>query len=127
MLGKLEGLLVPSAFDPKALVRELVLTGSDYCENVLLPPLLSALRDRAPGVTVRLTQITDKLWEHLEQGKIDLVVLPEQNMHPNTRRRLLFSDPYVCIAAEKHPQIRKKLDLDAFCAIPHIQAKAKAT
>jgi DNA-binding transcriptional LysR family regulator len=127
MLGKLEGLLLPSAFDPKTLVRELVLTGSDYCENVLLPPLLSALRDRAPGVTVRLTQISDKMWEQLEQGKVDLVVLPEQSMQPNTRHRLLFSDPYVCIAAAKHPRIRKKLDLDAFCAIPHVQVKAKAT
>jgi DNA-binding transcriptional LysR family regulator len=108
-------------------VRELVLTGSDYCENVLLPPLLSLLRDRAPGVTVRLTAITDKMWEQLEQGKTDLVVLPEQSMQPCTRHRLLFSDPYVCLAASKHPGIRKELDLDAFCALPHIQVKAKAT
>jgi DNA-binding transcriptional LysR family regulator len=127
MLGSLEDLLAPADFDPKALVRELVLTGSDYCENVLLPPLLSVLRERAPGVTVRLTSITDRLWEHLDQGKIDLVVLPEQSMQPNTRHRFLFSDPYVCVAASKHPRIRKKLDLDAFCAIPHVQVKAKAS
>jgi DNA-binding transcriptional LysR family regulator len=127
MLGKLEDLLVPSVFDPKALVRELVLTGSDYCENVLLPPLLTVLRERAPGVTVRLTQLTDEMWEQLERGKIDLVVLPEQNMQPNLRHRLLFSDPYVCITAAKHPRIRKRLDLDAFCTIPHVQVKAKAT
>lgn len=127
MLRELEGLLAPADFNPKALVRELVLTGSDYCENVLLPPLLSALRERAPSVTVRLTSITDKMWEHLEQGKIDLVVLPEQSMQPSTRHRFLFSDPYVCIAAKKHPKIRRTLDLDAFCGIPHVQVKAKAT
>jgi DNA-binding transcriptional LysR family regulator len=53
--------------------------------------------------------------------------MPEQSMQPNTRHRFLFSDPYVCLAAGKHPRIRKKLDLDAFCEIPHIQVKAKAT
>lgn len=127
MLSDLEELLAPADFDPRALVRELVLTGSDYCENVLLPPLLSALRERAPKVTVRLTSITDRTWEHLEQGKIDLVVLPEQSMQPNTKHRFLFSDPYVCIAAKNHPRIRRKLDLAAFCETPHIQVKAKAT
>jgi DNA-binding transcriptional LysR family regulator len=127
MLGELEGLLAPTKFDAKTLVREFVLTGSDYCENVLLPLMLPALRERAPGVTLRLTSITDKMWEHLEQGKIDLVVLPESSMQPNTRHRFLFSDPYVCLAAKKHPQIRGKLDLDAFCRVPHIQVKAKAT
>jgi DNA-binding transcriptional LysR family regulator len=127
MLGELEGLLSPKKFDPKTLVREFVLTGSDYCENVLLPPIFSALRERAPGVTVRLTSITDQMWDHLERGKIDFVILPESSMQPNTRRRFLFSDPYVCLAAKKHPLIRGKLDLDAFCRAPHIQVKAKAT
>jgi DNA-binding transcriptional LysR family regulator len=93
MLGKLEELLAPAAFDPRTMVRELVLCGSDYCENVLLPPILAALREHAPGVTVRLTQITDSMWEQLEQGDIDLVVLPERSMQPSTRHRLLFSDP----------------------------------
>jgi DNA-binding transcriptional LysR family regulator len=127
MLGELEGLLAPTKLDPKTLVREFVLTGSDYCENVLLPLMLPALRQRAPGVTLRLTSITDKLWEQLEQGKIDLVVLPESSMQPNTRHRFLFSDPYVCLAAKKHPHIGGKLNLDAFCQVPHIQVKAKAT
>lgn len=127
MLGKLEGLLAPAVFDPKTLVRELVLCGSDYCENVLLPPLLVALRERAPRVTVRLTQITDGMWEQLEQGAIDLVVLPERSMQPNTRHRLLFTDPYVCLAAKRHPKLRRGLDLDAFCALPHVQVKAKST
>lgn len=127
MLRELEGLLVPATFDPKTLEREFVLTGSDYCENVLLPPMLSALRERAPGVTVRLTSITDAMWEHLERGKTDLVVLPERSMQPNTRHRLLFSDPYVCLAASHHPEIPGVLDLDAFCRVPHVQVKAKAT
>lgn len=127
MLGELEGLLAPARFDPKTLAREFVVTGSDYCENVLLPLLLPALRERAPGVTLRLTSITDQMWEQLEKGTIDLIVLPEPSMQPNTRRRFLFSDPYVCLAAKKHPQIRGKLDLDAFCRVPHIQVKAKAT
>jgi DNA-binding transcriptional LysR family regulator len=127
MLGELEGLLVPAKFDAKTLVREFALTGSDYCENVLLPPILSAVRERAPGVTLRLTSITDRMWEQLEQGKIDFIVLPESSMQPNTRHRFLFSDPYVCLAAKKHPLIRGKLDLDAFCRAPHIQVKAKAT
>lgn len=127
MLGRLEGLLAPSVFDPKTLEREFVLTGSDYCENVLLPPLLPILRERAPRVSVRLTQITDKMWEHLEQGKTDLIMLPEQNMHPNTQHRFLFSDPYVCIAAPGHPQILDALDLDTFCKVPHLQVKAKSS
>lgn len=127
MLGELEGLIAPARFAPKTLVREFVLVGSDYVENVLLPPLLSALRERAPRVTLRLAPITDTMWAQLEQGTIDLIVLPEPNMQPSTRRRFLFSDPYVCLAARKHPQLRGKLDLDAFCRIPHLQVKAKAT
>jgi DNA-binding transcriptional LysR family regulator len=127
VLGGLDGLLSPSCFDPKTLAREFVISGSDYCENVLLPPLLRALRERAPNVGVRLSQITETMWELLEQGKIDLVILPEQNMHPNTRHRFLFSDPYVCIAASHHPMIRDTLELDTFCRFPHVQVKAKAT
>ncbi len=61
ILRSLEGMLSPPVFDPMTLEREFVLTGSDYCENVLLPPMLRALRGRAPGVTARLTQITDTM------------------------------------------------------------------
>ena len=127
MLRGLEGMLSPPGFDPMTLEREFVLTGSDYCENVLLPPLLMRLRERAPGVTVRLTQITDAMRGQLEQGKTDFILLPEQNMHPDTQRRFLFSDPYVCIAASHHPQIQGALELDAFCSVPHLQVSAKSS
>ncbi len=48
-------------------------------------------------------------------------------MRPDTQHRFLFSDPYVCIAAANHPLIRDTLDIDSFCAAPHIQVRAKSS
>lgn len=126
MLGTLDGLLSKAPFDVKTVEREFVIMGSDYCENVLLPPLLSALREQTSGVTVRLTSITDGMSAQLEQEKIDCVILPEQRMQPTLQHRFLFADPYVCIAAKPHPQILNRLDLDVFCGLPHVQVIAKS-
>lgn len=62
-------------FDPLSSRRRFVLCTTDYVECVLVPPLIARLKDLAPGVSIEIRILRDRLPEaELASGEIDLVL-----------------------------------------------------
>jgi DNA-binding transcriptional LysR family regulator len=109
------------AFDAATCTRRFVIYLSDTGQLVFLPPLMEAVRQRAPGVRVHTLQCDMKTARQLiSDGDIDLAMGLFVDFDDGLRRNLLFRSPYVCIASASHPTIRETLSLDDFGKAAHL-------
>jgi len=60
VLGDIEGLLRPGAFDPATATFTLTLAATDYALQVIAVPYLSALRRQAPGIRVAVRPMDER-------------------------------------------------------------------
>ncbi len=108
-LATLELALADAAgFEPAAAQRTFRIHMSDIGEGRFLPELISALRERAPGVRLETlplprTEVTDAL----DGGRIDFAFgfLPQVR---DTQRLELLRDRYIVLLRAGHPFTRRK-------------------
>jgi DNA-binding transcriptional LysR family regulator len=101
-------LLLSSAdtFDPRTAVLDLTIMAAEYVEYVLLPPLLKAIGEVAPGVRLNFeTANRERALELMERGEIDFRFAWWTEPAPALRFKTLFSDHFVCVARAGHPAV----------------------
>jgi DNA-binding transcriptional LysR family regulator len=71
--------------------------------RVLVPPLVTALRERAPEIVLQVEEshLPDTLFERLAAGELDLVIAPIAGDAPDVP--VLLDDPYVLLVPEGDP------------------------
>lgn len=113
----------PGTFDAGTVQSTFTIAANDYAQFVILPPLMSRLKERAPGVDLRIRELgSDPPTRRLATGRVDLAFtlgLPEQ-VPPSLYRKDLFQLDLVSLIRKDHPQVGESLDLDLFCELPHI-------
>ena len=83
-------------FDPSLARRVFRMHMSDLGEMVFLPPLMRAIRERAPGVSLETRQIEwDKLPGSLDSGVIDLAIGHLPSLLEGFVHQHLFKEEYV--------------------------------
>lgn len=94
-------------FDPGTMSGRFTIALSDLGEATLLPRLLAAARDRAPGVsfTVRPFDV-EEAESQLRRGDLDAFVATPVITSHRTVRIPLFQERYVLMIAADHPRIR---------------------
>ncbi|MEU3346454.1 LysR family transcriptional regulator [Streptomyces sp. NPDC006700] len=94
-------------FDPRAMSGRFTVALSDLGEVTLLPRLMAAARERAPGVsfTVRPLDV-DEAEHQLRRGDIDAFVATPVLTSHRTVRIPLFHERYVGMVAAGHPRVR---------------------
>ncbi|MFH8221229.1 LysR family transcriptional regulator [Streptomyces sp. NPDC018057] len=94
-------------FEPRVMAGCFTVALSDLGEATLLPRLLAAARDRAPGVsfTVRPLDVDDAE-RQLRRGDLDAFVATPVLTSHRTARIPLFQERYVGMVAADHPRIR---------------------
>ncbi|MFF4864293.1 LysR family transcriptional regulator [Streptomyces sp. NPDC001231] len=94
-------------FDPGTMCGRFTLALSDLGEVTLLPRLLAATRERAPGVsfTVRPLDV-DEAEHQLRRGDLDAFVATPVLTSHRTVRIPLFHERYVGMVAADHPRVR---------------------
>ncbi|MYU22971.1 LysR family transcriptional regulator [Streptomyces sp. SID8352] len=94
-------------FDPAAMSGRFTIALSDLGEATLLPRLLAAARELAPGVsfTVRPFDVEDAEG-HLRNGDLDAFVATPVLISHRMVRIPLFQERYVLMVAADHPRIR---------------------
>ena len=123
-LRQIEAALVQQpSFVPRAATLTLKLGLPDYPAFVLLPALMAALAQAAPGVTLDVRAIghRDEAVGLLDAGVIDAAISVPS---PQTDGRIvalpLLCDTFVTIAASDHPATKRALTLAAYLKLPHI-------
>lgn len=118
----------PADFDAKTSARTFTLACADLAAFVLLPPLLARLAESGPEVNVVLRPVAvSDVARQLAEGGLDLFLGTEDAAFGALHAQPLFREKFLTLLREGHPAARRKLDLDAFCAVSHLLVAPRGT
>jgi DNA-binding transcriptional LysR family regulator len=127
-LANLQSALTPSLFEPATARRRFNVVAGPYTCAVLLPSVVSRLRETAPHVALRILGVADpRLIENLDAGEVDVAVVAEREIPKRFAYEKLFDDTVVWVAREGHPAASAPISLQALCEIPHVLVAAPRT
>ena len=131
--GHLEGALVPGQFVPAQASNTFILAMADATAAKLMPGLLAAMDQTAPGVSIRVVPLTTRDPRRLlEDETLDLAIgyFPATMADLTARiqsgaavafsHERLYSGEYVCVMRRDHPLAKEALTLANFCAARHL-------
>ncbi|WP_338846243.1 LysR substrate-binding domain-containing protein [Massilia sp. W12] len=110
-------------FQPAASRRCFTLYASEYVELLLLPPLLTLLRQQAPHCSLEVRRLQNRIpAAELEQGSADLAISYAGcfELHPNLCQEALLQEELCCVLDAADALAADQLDLPAYLALPHI-------
>jgi DNA-binding transcriptional LysR family regulator len=114
--------LEPEApFAPATLERGFVVIASDYVVTVLGVELDALLGREAPRIALRFVVNTPSDPTVLREGSADLAVGIYGELPPELKTKVLLTDRFVCVVRKDHPAVKKRLTLDEFVAMSHVQ------
>lgn len=111
----------PEAFEPGRVERMFKISVTDYVLLVFGGGLDDAVREGAPGMDLRFVPNAVDDAERLRAGDTDLAIGIYGELPPELRTRPIITDRLVCVVREGHPSVRRKLTLERFTSLPHIQ------
>lgn len=111
----------PETLDPSRLQRTFTVSVTDYVLAVFGPKLDAALEASAPGVDLRTIPNAPDDAERLRTGASDLAVGIYASLPPELKMRPIITDRLVCVVRREHPKVKRRLTLDQFVALPHVQ------
>ncbi|WP_376098825.1 LysR family transcriptional regulator [Roseomonas sp. CCTCC AB2023176] len=118
-------------FDPARSARRFTIGAPDGVSAVILPPLLEALRGRAPGIAIGVRQVlptegenaVERAWRgalvELEARAMDVAVIPTDAVPPRFARRPLYEEDLVVAVRIGHP-FAAEPSLDRYCGLRHL-------
>ncbi len=129
-LGELRQALAPEGFDPVHDTVHFRLAMADATAALLSPGLVHTIEAEHLAVTLRVLPLTTRdPRQLLEAGDADLAVgyFPEvmQTLTALGREsplmhERLYDTRYVCVMRRGHPLAAQAMDLDVYCAAPHL-------
>ncbi|WP_242151827.1 LysR family transcriptional regulator [Sphingomonas sp. BAUL-RG-20F-R05-02] len=121
VLRSIDGIVDSSAtFDPASARRTFRIAASDYVMMVLIRPLAEQLGGEAPGLRLSLELPSERAALRLDEGKIDLMVIPEEFASQRHPLDLAFEDSHVVVGARDHPALAGPISREDFCALEHV-------
>ena len=146
ILRDLERFAASDAFDPTRWRATFAIAANDLQRDALLPALLARLRERAPGVTLRVIPSDVPTPEMLRAERCNLIVSPRPPEAADVMQKRLFEDSYRVFydpARRRAPRTRaeylaaghvtvvyeprRALDLDAHLAARGIERRFAVT
>lgn len=108
-------------FDPASARHRFRLAVTDYGDLIVVPSILRALRERAPGVDIEVQPIVDpaQAMAQLERGTIDAMIGGHLPLPKDGVRHRLFEDRFVCLRDAGQAAAHAAMDLAAYAALPH--------
>lgn len=105
-----------SAFDPAIAERNFVIQASDFVIETVMVDALRRLEADAPGIRVKVLPPVQESWLPLEQGEVDLSILPKQLLGPDHPTQFLMREKMVLIGCRDNSLLNRPLsepDLDS--------------
>lgn len=121
-LAALDGVILgQQAFDPAQADLQFTLAPNSYVEFVLLPALVATLRERAPGIRLRLTPYGSDLADTgVVSGTTALVLGRVADPPDSLVVQHLFDDGLDCIVRAGHPSVGARLSKVQYERLKHV-------
>ncbi len=107
-------------FSPQSSSRRFALASSDYGELLLLCTLLAHVGQAAPSITFDMANRDEHYAAKLTSGALDLAFLGGPPDGDSLMQLKVLEEPFVVLARNDHPQIRKRLTMKAYLRCQHI-------
>ncbi len=107
------------AFDPRALARTFVIGATDYSELLILPRLLSRLREEAPLVDLRTAFLGDDVERAIQAGEVDLAIATRFRAVAALSETYIDDQPLCVVVRKGHPATRGRLDAKRYASFDH--------
>ncbi|TGG92831.1 LysR family transcriptional regulator [Natronospirillum operosum] len=102
VLEHLNAIPRPASLDLGQLDRTLVISATDYAQEVIVAPLLEVLKEAAPGVRIIITHIESaELLTRMSRGEIDLAFTSTGYVPEGLVSDPLFTERYSCVSADQ--------------------------
>jgi len=110
-----------SQFDPASCRRTFHLSGGDYVGMTVLPPLMAALGELAPGIDLRFRFVEKPRIEALlDNDEVDLALFVADALPARFQSEELFEEKFVCVLRADHPLLFEPWTLSAFAKAEHL-------
>jgi len=120
-LQQVEALIGTSTiFDATASHRVFRIITSDYMVAAIIVPLIARLSEIAPNVRLELILPTDSSPDQLAQGRVDLLITPEDFISRDQPSELLFEERHVVVGWDRNPIFDVGLTEEALLAAGHV-------
>lgn len=118
-------------FDAAKSARRFIIGAPDGISSVILHPLLTILKQRAPGLDIGLRQLLppqgglppERAWvpalAGLEAGEMDIAIAPMDNVPARFVTHTLCEEDFVVVTRARHP-FAAKPTLERFCRMQHL-------
>lgn len=100
---KLEAVLSPPRFDPRASERRFRLAVADNAFFVVVSPVIPEFLRQAPRAYLDVAPPGMAAVDDLRTGALDAAIVPQVELPPEFHRRKLFSAEFVCLMRKDHP------------------------
>lgn len=93
---------------------------ADPFEPILMPPIVRAISDQAPGIEIECVQATARYVDDIREGSIDLALFAFPVDTTDIIVHALCPMDLVVVSRRDHPEIHKPLDAETFRRLPQI-------
>jgi DNA-binding transcriptional LysR family regulator len=107
-------------FDPSLSDRVFRLTVSDYTNAVLIPHLLAFAHQQSSKVRFQLLPQTVNPKRALENGEVDLLIVPEPFASDEHPSKFLFAETFCCVVWKESFLAHGKMTLDRYLRNGHV-------
>jgi DNA-binding transcriptional LysR family regulator len=106
-------------FDPRSAAGSLRLIAADFETAALVPPLLAACAQAAPGLDLTVLPRGPDPFAQLAADAADVALGVYANAPSGFRRQRLYGDTMVCAVRRGHPALARPLTPPRFAALDH--------
>lgn len=121
VLHQIEGVMQPAKFRPEESVLSFRLAISPPVSLILLPVLVPRLRERAPGVQLRVQSApVQQASALLDSQVVDIVISVVAAAPKRYHCQVLYRDTYVALMRARHPLARGPMQLKRLVTADHL-------
>ena len=121
LLIEFDQLLAPDSFEPSHIDSTYVIAATDYAQQVILPGLLSKIRQQAPGLKVIIQDMDiDNLSDSMTMGRVNLVIAFPDFVSSSYPCGTLFTENHVCVTSRGSPLAGRSVSLEELSQYPQI-------
>src|ERR1700693_142236 len=119
VIPRLEALWSGETFSPRLTTDKVRMVMTDMAAGLILPCITRALAPHAPGLRIEFVPWTERAYDQLDSGAVDLVFSPIV-APPPLRVQFLYDESFVCVLANTHPYKGKTLTIKQYLELKHV-------